>query len=83
VDEFTNLSRTIERLKLDSKQMILNETQRMHKAKKEFEIKMDSVSSSRDRVLNQVVNGLVEAFGFHQHITNTLDELKSLANFEE
>lgn len=38
--------------------------------------------ASKDKVLGQVVNGLVDVFGFHQHISQSLDILKKLAGVD-
>lgn len=81
--EFATLSRTIEKMKMESNQLVLSSSQKLGQVTAEHEKREVLRSASRDKMLNQVVNGLVEVFGFHQKIAGGLDEMKKVVFVEQ
>jgi kinetochore protein NDC80 len=80
--EFSNMSRAIEKLKLEMNQMAVASTQKRQKVTAEYEAQRELREAAREKMLSQVVNGLVEVFGFHQHVLNSIESLKKVASVE-
>ena len=78
-DEFSHWTRTIEKLKLEANELVVNSTQRMQKLSMEYENKLEEHTATKEKVFNHVVNGLVQVLGFHQQVTESLDLVKTVA----
>lgn len=77
-NEYSKIQGSIEKYNLEATQMILASTEKLDRAKQNYEAKIEQCGGERDAVLGNIVNGLVEVFGFHQNVTNGIEELKML-----
>ena len=75
-EEIENYERQIQRLKIEASNVLLAAQQKAQKAAVEYDALSRQYTEQKEKLLNQVVSGLVEVYNFHQHITDTLQDLQ-------
>ena len=75
-EEIENYERQIQRLKIEASNVLLSAQQKAQKAAVEYDALSRQYSDQKEKLLNQVVSGLVEVYNFHQHVTDTLQDLQ-------
>ena len=75
-EEIENYERQTQRLKIEASNILLASQQKAQKSAVEYDALSRQYTEQKEKLLNQVVSGLVEVYNFHQHITDTLQELQ-------
>jgi kinetochore protein NDC80 len=64
-------------MKIQSNNVLLSSQQKSQKLTMEYETLSRQYTEQREKMLSQIVTGLLDVFNFQQHISNQLVELKN------
>lgn len=76
-EEIENYERQISRLKIETNNSLVTSQQKAQKAAVEYDSLTRKYTEQKEKLLNQVVTGLVQVFNFQQHVSSTLEKLTS------
>lgn len=74
-EEIENYERQISRLKIEANNALVTSQQKAQKAAVEYDSLTRKYTEQKEKLLNQVVTGLVQVFNFQQHVSSTLETL--------
>ena len=74
-EEIENYERQISRQKIESNNALVTSQQKAQKAAVEYESLTRKYTEQKEKVLNQVVTGLVQVFNFQQHVSSNVGML--------
>jgi SMC interacting uncharacterized protein involved in chromosome segregation len=74
-EKIENYERQISRLKIETNNALVTSQQKAQKAAVEYDSLTRKYTEQKEKLLNQVVTGLVQVFNFQQHVSSTLETL--------
>ncbi|KAI8905229.1 hypothetical protein EDD86DRAFT_74029 [Gorgonomyces haynaldii] len=76
--QFSEYTKQIESLKRESHLLLQQSQHRLTSKQLECDKQEDLLQLNKEKILQELVNGLVDVFGFHQKIQTSLDGLKEM-----